>query len=126
MLKSGKTRHNKIILYIIRCSVCRPILNNLDRENPFLINALRSDHIQPTSGKKYNFSVTVENVNKFGQFGQPEFLDQVIFKRAVKDGFFIEAGADDFERDSNTLLFEIEHNWTGLLVEPNPVAYPKG
>ena len=44
----------------------------------------------------------------------------------VKDGFFIEAGADDFETDSNTLLFELEHNWTGILVEPNPTIFPKG
>ena len=44
----------------------------------------------------------------------------------VKDGFFIEAGADDFETDSNTLLFELQHNWTGILVEPNPTIFPKG
>jgi hypothetical protein len=44
----------------------------------------------------------------------------------VKNGFFIEAGADDFELHSNTLLFELEHNWTGILVEPNPTIFPKG
>ena len=44
----------------------------------------------------------------------------------MKNGFFVEAGADDFETDSNTLLFELKHNWTGLLVEPNPTIFPKG
>ena len=44
----------------------------------------------------------------------------------LKEGFFIEAGADDFETDSNTLLFELKHNWTGILVEPNPTIFPKG
>ena len=34
--------------------------------------------------------------------------------------FFVEAGALDGETISNTLYFEIKHNWTGLLVEPNP------
>ena len=87
---------------------------------------MKTDHIRPPSEEKYNFSVPVENVQLFGQFGQPEFLDRVIFQGAVKNGFFIEAGADDFETDSNTLLFEIKRNWTGLLVEPNPITYPKG
>ena len=35
-------------------------------------------------------------------------------------GFFIEAGASKGEFISNTLYFELKHNWTGLLVEPNP------
>ena len=58
--------------------------------------------------------------------GQPVYLDMVIFKEQVKNGFFIEAGASDFETDSNSLLFELKHQWTGLLVEPNPIVYPKG
>ena len=41
----------------------------------------------------------------------------------IKNGFFIEAGAYDGEIGSNTLLFELKHNWTGLLVEPNPDAF---
>ena len=35
--------------------------------------------------------------------------------------FFIEAGAFDGEMKSNTLYFELKYNWTGLLVEPNPI-----
>ncbi|KAL5011506.1 hypothetical protein ScPMuIL_010057 [Solemya velum] len=38
-------------------------------------------------------------------------------------GFFIEAGAADGESYSNTLFLEIKRNWTGLLVEPDPIAY---
>ena len=43
-------------------------------------------------------------------------------KSTQKDtkGFFIEAGAVDGEYLSNTLLFEMKYDWTGLLVEPNP------
>ena len=35
-------------------------------------------------------------------------------------GVFIEAGAYNGEEYSNTLYFEKELDWTGLLVEPDP------
>ena len=54
----------------------------------------------------------------FSQQGQDMFLDRVIFKSRVRNGFFIEAGADDLLKDSNTLFFELERDWTGILVEP--------
>ena len=44
----------------------------------------------------------------------------------VKNGFFIEAGAFDFETNSDSLYFELNHNWTGLLVEPHPLAFHRG
>lgn len=37
-----------------------------------------------------------------------------------RDGFFIEAGANNGVTFSNTLLFERFHNWRGLLIEPIP------
>jgi len=43
-----------------------------------------------------------------------------------KDGFFIEAGAHDFQDQSTSLYFELKYNWTGLLVEPNQIHYKKG
>jgi hypothetical protein len=61
-----------------------------------------------------------------GQYGQDSFLDKFIFRGQLKQGFFIEAGADDFVDNSNTLWFEMEHQWTGVLVEPNPTRYPMG
>ena len=104
----------------------RPYLNCFEQSDPFLINALKEDHIKQPSDKPYNFSVPESEVATGGQYGQPWYLDNVIFKEQVKQGFFIEAGADDFEGDSNSLHFELEHGWTGLLVEPNPTIYPKG
>jgi FkbM family methyltransferase len=38
----------------------------------------------------------------------------------IERGFFVEAGANDGLAESNTRLFELERNWTGLLVEPIP------
>jgi len=35
----------------------------------------------------------------------------------------VEAGAFDGEIISNTLAFELEYGWSGLLVEPNPAAF---
>ena len=53
------------------------------------------------------------------------FLDEIIFKQ-IKNGFFIEAGADDFVKSSNSLYFEQKYNWTGLLVEPVPTRFKLG
>ena len=36
------------------------------------------------------------------------------------DGFFIEAGANDGVKQSNTLYLERYKNWTGILIEPIP------
>ena len=49
--------------------------------------------------------------------------DQTYFGEKKKGGFFIEAGAHDGESDSTTLHFELEHGWTGLLVEPMPISF---
>ena len=80
---------------------------------------------RPPSSLPYNFSQSSRAQLLWGQYGQPVYLDTVIFKRGVRGGFFIEAGADDFETDSNTILFEMQCGWSGLLVEPNPTIYPK-
>ena len=106
--------------------VIRPFLNCFQQDDPFLIESLKEHHIQPPSDQAYNFSVPEPEVDTMGQFGQPLYLDMVIFKGEVQAGFFIEAGAHDFELDSNTLHFELDRGWTGLLVEPSPAIYPKG
>ena len=64
----------------------------------------------------YNFTETP--VITQGQFGQP--LEVAKLFKNKKNGFFIEAGAYDGEKYSNTLLFETTLNWNGILIEPNP------
>lgn len=40
-----------------------------------------------------------------------------------KPGYFIEAGALDGIRSSNTYLLEMEYEWTGICCEPNPTFH---
>lgn len=47
-----------------------------------------------------------------------EYLD-------YRNGFFIEAGANDGYRQSNTYYFEKTRNWEGILIEPVPELYER-
>ena len=58
--------------------------------------------------------------SSYSQYGQDVWLDTILF-RGLQRGFFLEAGADDFVLDSNTLLLELRRRWTGLLIEADPV-----
>ena len=42
-----------------------------------------------------------------------------------KNGFFVELGANDGVRQSNTLYFELKKNWKGVLIEPSPNNFQK-
>jgi hypothetical protein len=54
---------------------------------------------------------------------QSKLIDERL--RGRRNGFFVECGAHDGEFNSNSLFFEMERNWTGLLIEPDPTAYEK-
>lgn len=62
--------------------------------------------------------------NSKSQIQQDLILDQQIF-RGKTEGVFVEVGALDGFGASNTWFFEMERNWTGLLIEPNPVEFNK-
>ena len=64
------------------------------------------------------------SVNNKSQIGQDVFLDQYVFNRKT-DGVFVEVGALDGFGASNTWFFEKDRNWSGLLIEPNPIEYRK-
>ena len=55
------------------------------------------------------------------QHGQSAFIDKLLSGR--RNGFFVECGAYDGEFLSNSLFFELHRNWTGLLIEADPVYY---
>ena len=46
-----------------------------------------------------------------GQFNQPRFIADL--QKNMQNGFFIECGAADGESLSNTILLEMQYNWTG-------------
>ena len=52
------------------------------------------------------------------QAGQDRVLDRVLGGKT--GGVFVDIGAYDGRTGSNTLFFERERGWTGLLVEPVP------
>merc|ERR1719458_2230220 len=76
---------------------------------------------------RYNFS-KIDNDNPaanqkplLGQWGQLGMVADLF--KGKKDGFFMECGALDGEHLSNSLLFEIQFGWQGLLIEAVPEAY---
>jgi FkbM family methyltransferase len=58
------------------------------------------------------------------QEGQDKFLDTHVFK-GFREGVFVDVGAHDGIIINNTLFFEQERGWTGLLVEPLPAVYER-
>ncbi len=98
-------------------------LNELEQDDPKLIDAIRKKYLIEPSTKPYNWGRgNRAGMRTQGQYGQAIFVDAML-EGNLKNGFFIEAGAVDGVRLSNSLHFELRHNWTGLLVEPNPEAF---
>lgn len=62
--------------------------------------------------------------NSKSQVGQDKILDENVFKGKT-NGFFVEVGALDGFGASNTFFFEKERNWSGILIEPNPIEFNK-
>ena len=112
--------------------VLRPELNCLQQGEFALTKALLDHHLVPPPTTPLLTKVVKEEHSE-GTYGrsdrfvlQDQFLDEFIFKEEVKDGFFVEAGADDFLSNTNTLLFELLHGWTGLLIEPVAMRFEQG
>ena len=94
-----------------------------------LVKFIKETKLVGPSESQYKFSQPVDQLNKTslqGEVGQPLEVDQIVYGGKLKNGFFIEAGAHDFETNSDSLYFELTHNWSGLLVEPHPLAFHRG
>ena len=107
----------------------KPYHNCLDMDSQHLTSYIKNHLLVPPSTAEYSFSRPLDQLNKTslqGEVGQPLEVDQIVYGGELKDGFFIEAGAHEFETNSDSLYFELNHNWSGLLVEPNPLAFHKG
>lgn len=58
----------------------------------------------------------------YSQIRQDEFLNEVVFNNK-KNGYFIDIGAHDGQTFSNSLFFELNNNWEGICIEPNPKVF---
>jgi FkbM family methyltransferase len=61
-------------------------------------------------------------VTYHSQIHQDYLLDTVVF-RGLRNGVFVEVGANDGVSLSNTLTFERDRGWRGLCIEPNPTVF---
>ena len=68
---------------------------------------------KPTGKKKDSYS--------WSQYGQDKIVDNLLKQKRA--GFFLEIGGYDGELHSNTLFFERQRGWDGLLVEANPFTF---
>jgi len=100
-----------------------PYLDCLQMNHNDLVQEVKS-MIDPPSEEEYNFDNLEGNIN--GYSGHPGDVDRIVYGGQLKNGFFVEAGSVDSETNSDTLYFEMKHNWTGLLVEPMPATYYSG
>lgn len=54
-------------------------------------------------------------------FGQDAFVIDIL--GGMRDGFFLDSGASDGVKGSNTLVLEQCYGWRGICVEPNPAFF---
>jgi hypothetical protein len=59
----------------------------------------------------------------YSQLGQDKFVDD--FLNQKENGFFVEVGAHDGSKFSNTKFFEESRNWSGICIEPGPNEFMK-
>jgi hypothetical protein len=85
---------------------------------------ISKDYLRAPDNKPYNLSVSLA-MFLHNPVLVPDEVDKLVFRSQLKHGFFIEAGANDAESDSDSLHFELNHGWSGLLVEPNPFLYSR-
>ncbi|XP_045208637.2 protein Star-like [Mercenaria mercenaria] len=83
-----------------------------------LISIVQKYYVQPPSMLPYNLSHSeIQNPSP----GQTQFIDEYLNHK--RNGFYVDCGAFDGERLSNSLFLERYRNWTGIVIEPNPTTY---
>jgi len=114
--------------WILGTAIVRPALNCLAWDSVELVEAVKGS-IVPPSNLPYNFTLPLEELPEtslLGEVGQPKEVDDLVYGGKLKGGFFLEAGAHEFETNSDSLYWEVEHGWQGLLVEPHPLSFSFG
>lgn len=89
--------------------------------NNHAVEVFRTFMLQQPAPMNVPYIGIPEDETYFSQVGQDKAIDDILNKK--RNGFFIEVGAYDGVSYSNSLFFERNRNWTGLLIEANPRAY---
>ncbi|XP_068211158.1 uncharacterized protein [Palaemon carinicauda] len=92
--------------------------NTMSPDDPTVIQVLREHFLEPPSKLPYNLSHPEDENPSMGQAQRIDFI-----LKGKKKGFYVECGALDGEIRSNTLFFERERDWQGLLIEADPKNY---
>ncbi|XP_045617986.1 protein Star [Procambarus clarkii] len=94
--------------------------------HPGVVALIKTHFLNPPSVLPYNL-IKDPIYTHIKHEGSWDFIRENVAKvlNGQREGFFVEAGALDGERGSNTLWLEQDLGWTGLLVEPNPASYHK-
>jgi len=93
------------------------MIEDVEQDDPELLKFVQSLIVPPSKGPR----VLKNKTSDKSQFGQSKYIDSLLNKKEY--GFFIEAGGYNGESLSNSLFFEIERKWSGLLIEPIPTLY---
>ena len=109
----------------------KPVRIYTEAEREVLENGARADDpklIQYIADKWINHPNlwAPPNIEQIWTEDYSQYKQSPVIATQVKDrwgGFFVEAGAGNGERLSNTLMFELYKGWTGLLIEPDPDLY---
>jgi FkbM family methyltransferase len=113
---SGKSFDQSIILM----KTLRFITQDVNEYDPDLIEFVKSLIIKP-SEKELNLEKP--NQLDYSQQNQSIYMNELLNNK--RNGFFIESGAHDGEYLSNSLYFEKNLDWTGLLIEPIKNSFDK-
>jgi len=97
--------------------------DSVSMDDPRLIKKLRTSLFllpPPPYSHNHHYQLSQPEL-KDPSMGQGEKIRQILKNKT--NGFFVECGALDGEIRSNTLYFERYLNWTGLLIEADPLNF---
>jgi FkbM family methyltransferase len=106
---------NKQILF----KTIKFMLKETEEDDEELIKFVKS--IINVPNWKNEINLNNKNKKDFSQIGQSKYIDSLL--NSKMNGFFVEAGGFNGEDLSNSLFFELERNWTGILIEAVPSLY---
>jgi len=69
------------------------------------------------------FGIIPNNVKFYSQQDEDKYIIQYLLKAKITDGTFLEIGACDGVLYSNSKTLEDHFNFTGILIEPQPLFY---